>query len=385
MKLLMIVGSGDSVFVYNITKWLKSQMNITIDIFELEPTNKQTFYNYQYYNSIHSTKKPTIKNKIVQKVFNLFSPYIKSFQLKKYLKDKQYDVIHAHWITNSLVISHFLKKHCSKLFITFWGGEISHQKIFNSNYIYRLYLNKFCNHIDTIVNSQQATLDITSNLRNYKGKYHYATLGSSTIEYIIELMNKESKATAKIKLGMPIDKIVVMIGYSGKTLHQHIPIIKELQKKSRLKNKIHLFAPMTRDCNPIYTQKVEHELIKSGFSYTILKNKYLTDEEVARIRLATDIIFQFSIFDGFSRSIIECICAKALLLYGDWLNYKKRLDEFGFEAISCSSIENGVTQLEEIAYQISSYNKTTEKNAKNGGKKLLWSECINDWVNLYQS
>lgn len=50
MKLLMVVGSADSIFVYHLAKWLKQSMDITIDIYELERTDKR-IYNNQYYDS----------------------------------------------------------------------------------------------------------------------------------------------------------------------------------------------------------------------------------------------------------------------------------------------------------------------------------------------
>ncbi len=383
MKLLMIVGSADSIFIYNIAKWLKKSLEINIDIYELEPSPKKVYDN-SYYDLRVAYKPPISISKVQRIINNRFRPYFRNHQLNLFLKDKHYDIIHAHWLTSSLVVSRNLKKHCNKLCLTFWGGELTHQKIFGSHTLYMYYLKSLVNQADYVVNSSQLKTKL-NNISIYPKAFYPATLGSSSVDYLIELMTKETKETVKKKLGMPLNKTVIMIGYSGKPLHQHLSIIKALNTSDYLKNKIHIFAPMTRDGNSPYIDKVNLALMESGFSYTLLRDKYLSDEEVALNRFATDIVFQFSTFDGFSRSVIEGICAKALLIYGDWLNYTNKLDEFGFQALSASSIDEGVKLLETIVPYMHNYDEMLENNSQNGKMKLLWSECIKDWVNLYKN
>ena len=379
MRLLMIVGSADSIFIYNMAKWLKETMDITIDVYELEPIEKK-IYDNRFYDSRNTGKYPSPNDKILYATSEKVRPFIRSFQLKSFLKGKYYDIIHIHWITSPVVLSVFLKKHCRSLCVTFWGGELTNMRIFRSHVLYRFCLKSFMREVDYVVNSGL----FKSELAKFPVKrFCCATLGSSSIEFLMKLMKTETKETAKIKLGMPKDKTIVMIGYSGKALHQHLLVIDSLSKNGMLKNKIHLFVPMTRDANPLYTAKVEKALVDSGFTYTLLKDRYLSDEEVALTRLATDVIFQFSTFDGFSRSIIESMCAKGLLLYADWLNYSERLKEFEFYAIPASSINEGVERLESVIANMNNYYDLLEQNSENGKMKLLWSECIKDWINLY--
>lgn len=382
MKLLMIVGSADSIFIYHLAKWLKQSMDINIDIYELERTDKRVYDNKYYDSRNYPFELPILKT-IIRKA--QLAPLWRSRELKRYLKGTHYDVIHCHWLTNSLVITKNLKKYCDNLCVTFWGGELSHQMLFKSHSLYMIYLNKFIEQVDYIVNSDAFNEKVHDTFPNYKGQLRHGQLGSSPVQFLVELMQEETKDEAKKKMELPIDKKIVMIGYSGKSLHQHLPIIKELEKDEDLKNKIHLFAPMTRDTQADYVKKVEDALKNSDYTYTLLKDRYLTDEEVARIRMVTDIVFQFSLFDDFSRSIIECICAKAFLLYGDWLNYTVSLNEFGFKAESNSTIADGVLHLKQVVDNFSIYEPIIEENANHGKKRLLWSECIKDWVKLYQS
>lgn len=176
-----------------------------------------------------------------------------------------------------------------------------------------------------------------------------------------------------------------MIGYSGKSIHQHIPIIKTFSSVGMKKEFIHFLVPMTRGASSKYVQSVENMLQQSGYTYTLIKNCYLTDMDVARLRNATDITLQLSLFDGFSRSIIECLCARSILIYGNWLNYSDRLKEEGFSGITVQSIEEGVEKVYDIVDDLENYQKMGGENSQNGKNKNLWSECIMDWVTIYKA
>ena len=51
MKLLLIVGCANDIFVYNYAKWLKKSMNVSIDIFEFFPSSQQSF-GTEYYDNV---------------------------------------------------------------------------------------------------------------------------------------------------------------------------------------------------------------------------------------------------------------------------------------------------------------------------------------------
>ena len=140
---------------------------------------------------------------------------------------------------------------------------------------------------------------------------------------------------------------------------------------------------MTRGADDKYTAQVNKLLEKSGYSYTLISGRFLTDREIAQIRNATDITLQLSSFDGFSRSIIECLCAKSIMIYGGWLGYEKHLQASGFQAISVNSIAEGIDLISSIINHLGDYKDMVEANYKQGENQYLWAECIKDWVNAY--
>ena len=53
--------------------------------------------------------------------------------------------------------------------------------------------------------------------------------GMASLDTIVNLNNSQKKEESKRYWGMPPDKISLLIGYSGKRLHNHLDIIKALK------------------------------------------------------------------------------------------------------------------------------------------------------------
>lgn len=380
MKLLLIVGAANDIFIYNYAKWLKKSIDVSIDVFEFYPSKKQG-YSYEYYDKVVSAKKCKIP--IVKRYVD---SYIKGKSLKDYIKGEQYDIIHCHWIPSPLVLVRGLKKHCCKLAVTFWGREYDNMKLIGSNWLYRKHFNLFFKDVDAVINSPASVkLKKKQKITNFKGEFLEAVLGSAPLEALYKLMEEESRDCSKSILGMPVNKLTVLIGYSGKAIHQHLQILDELTKHDELKKKLHLIATMTRGSNEEYLEKVRLSLEKSGYSFTLLSGRFLSDKELAQVRNSTDITLQLSTSDGLSRSIIECLCAKSIMIYGDWLGYEKRLVLEGFKGICVKDIRDGIYKISEVINNLTIYDQMLADNYLNGKEKYIWSECIKDWVNAYKN
>lgn len=382
MNILFIVGTAKDIFIYNIAKWLKKNINVNIDIIEFQDSNESTQeFDFQYYNTITTLNRNSIihKNKFLN---TLFSDWDCNKQLHNILKGKHYDIIQIHYFLRFLVNFNDIGKYCDRSYVMFWGGEIKTYKILFSNTLFKRKLGNFLGKVTGITNSEGFKEKFSQLYPAYKNKYYPQRLGSSPLEELYNLISTESKESSKEHLCIPTNKKTLMIGYSGKKIHNHLTIIEELKAHPEYIQDIHILAPMTRGADPIYLGKVEEMLIHSGYTFTILKDHFLSDKEVARLRNATDIVFQFSDFDGFSRSLIECLCAEGVLIYGEWLNYTPRLLDDGFIAFKTSGIAEGCDLIKNILKDYPKYQKITKENGDKG-KKYIWSECIKGWVNLY--
>lgn len=383
MKILLIVSNANDIFITNMTKWLKASMpDSTIDIFSFY-FNKTQGEN-TYYDNVYYVKGDVWHQKINGIFAGLVFPFYASRELKRFLKNKHYDIIQCHRIVPALALTRGLKKYCNKLCATFWGGELDNiERIFKSKKQYNRKLDKFISELDYVINSKATLKRIIERYPTLANKQFEAYLGSAPLEEVYNLMKNEDKAESKKKLNIDTYKITVLIGYSGKQLHQHLPIIEELSKRNELKNNLHILVPMTRGANREYCDEVDAALAQSGYTYTLLRDRFLNDEEIARLRNATDITLQLSTFDAFSRSILECMCAKSVLIYGNWLDYVEHLENGKLIGHPIPSIEAGIDLMKNVADNIEAYKEEVEQNYINGKAKNLWSDCIKDWVNAY--
>ena len=382
MKILLIVGNANDIFITNMTKWLKASMfDVKIDVFSFFLNNNQcknTYCDDSGYADVN------VWHQKIPGLRTIVSPYYSSKELKRFLKGKYYDVIQCHWIVPPLVLTKDLKKYCNKLFVTFWGGELEDQRILYSKKIYQRHLQCFLSEVDYIINSKSFKTKLRALFPKHVDKHIEGYLGSSPLEELYKIMECESKGESKVKMSIDVNKLVVLIGYSGKALHQHLLIIEELSKRDDLKGKVHLLAPMTRGAAKNYVDNVYWALEQSGYTYTLLRDRFLSDEEVARVRNATDVTLQLSSFDAFSRSIVECLCAKSVLIYGSWLAYDEHLKNEGLVGYKVTDIKDGIDKLGDVVCDIRRYDKENLQNSINGKARNLWSECIKDWVNAYK-
>jgi hypothetical protein len=382
MKLLMIVGFANDIFIYNMAKWLKANMDITIDIIEYNDSTRGTQnFGYEYYDNV-ITMPQNFFLQHIPIVRNYTIDWDKCRQLKNILGDKHYDIIQCHYVLGLYANASYLKDHCNKMYFTFWGGD-RNSKYLGSKKIFKYKFRKIL--LDSsigIIGGSILTIDKWS----YKGKepvVFRGSFGSVPLEKLYQLSESESKKVSKEYWGMPADKYCVQLGYSGKEIHQYLEIISKLKKYDSYKSKLHLVAPMTRDRNKKYVDKVERALCESGYTYTLIRDRFLSDSEVARLRNSIDIVLQLASRDGYSRSIIEGLCAGSLVVYGSWLEYDRKFAIDGYEGVSVSSIEDACQQLQSIIADFHKYDEITMKNRQIGRTRHLWSERIKDWVAVY--
>lgn len=381
MKSLFIVSSANDVFIYNLCKNLKSRLDITIDIIEYRPKVKNNAnYAYDYYNSVRSIKVDSYLCKIPV-LGRAFKDYVYAKQLKRIIGDEKYDFIQCHYFLKFLVFASSIRNNCDYLFVTFWGGEIRGHRILLSNYLFLSLLRRFLRRTTAIINSQEGRSRKEKLFKGLNLTYLNAQFGSSSVDYMKSFNKNESKKIWEFSQ----EKVTIMIGYSGKMIHNHLKILEAIIKlDDSIKKKIHLIAPMTRGADNDYMRLVEVALQESGCTYTFIHDIYLEDKDIATLRLATDVTLQLSDSDGFSRSIIECLCAGSLVIYGRWLRlYESTLNNYGFYAQSADSIEEGVKMVCDFINDRETIKGHLDHNRKKA-EQFGWDVTINDWVSIYQ-
>lgn len=386
MVKILLVGDARSIFFVKYVEAIKRKMDVEISVYCPFPQNdwyKKFPYDYAHFDNFLNTKFYKIR------FFGyFFSPFIQYVRFLKFLliNKKKYDIIHIHWALPAWVVApQLFKCFCNKMGVTLWGGELEHLRLLMSR---KLYLHRLGNLLKVSDFYIDVPFDIDDRVVKefpfIKGKSYGGIFGSS----IIEILTKSNLNPQDCKqyYSIPLEKISVLLGYSGKVIHNHIKIIHNIvncPSFSKYKDKIHFIASMTRGASPNYIKEVETNLEMSGVSYTVVKNCYQSDLEVAKLRLATDIFLQLTDFDGFSASVKEGLCAGSLLICGEWLNYRS-LKREGFFFIDIPKIEQIGNSLFHCINQFPYYNTMKNQNYSLCDKKYSWDSCIEDWIKCYK-
>ena len=129
-----------------------------------------------------------------------------------------------------------------------------------------------------------------------------------------------------------------------------------------------------------FQKEVEQKAAASGAPYKMVTH-FLSDEETSQIRIATDIVLNAQLTDGFSASIQEHIFAGNVVVVGDWLQYKsldnsdvfyKKSPEQGFAATLSDVIEN---------YE--HYQQLANGNADKIYNLSSWKSRLPYWIQIY--
>lgn len=306
-------------------------------------------------------------------LFPFIGKWIKRFyNFKIWNRYAPYDFIHVQYVTFERLMKNLIIKKCvqTKLFASFWGSDLLRvsdrtlllEKIFLRNYNY------------ITADSYSMVERYNKFFGNTKNKLDIVYYGVSLIPYIDRWLSEKKQCIND--LSIPKDKIVISIGYNGRPQQQHDKVINVL---NILKNKQDYFLLIQSSYgneDVVYKQKLKTILDNSGFQYKIISN-YLTMDELAKLRVITDIFINAQTTDAFCNSIKEYMYSKTQIINASWLHYPEidtlqlKINEFcNFDQIP-SLLEKQVNE-EEL-----------EWNREIIGKNSSWETCRQRWAKIY--
>lgn len=371
-KKILLVGDGNHQFITNYSKWInkyKSGQNYEIDIFSL---TKISPFNYKYYSKTYE-----IKDTLFAKIKGI-GKYYRLLQFKKLLANlPSYDYVHFHFFgKESHYISDFFSKKANcKIIISIWGSDMYRNK--SDSFILA------CKNAYLITFANQESIEFFESKYTWtKGNLRLCRFGLEPLEYLKKLV--QSKDDCKIDLGLNSKKIAVTIGYNMAPEQQHIEILNQFTKENTfiLKDKIELILPITYGGSKKYKQQLLSKLKELPFEYKIFDN-YLSDNDVAKIRKASDVMLQLQTTDQFSGSMQEHLYANNIVITGSWLPYQTLKDN------NCWFLEvQNINELKLLIPNIiSNYNCFLGKTTHNSiaiNTLSSWNNNINSWINLYK-
>jgi len=376
---ILFLGNPSSVFVKELMVRLKkkrSDFDLTLIPLTTKQGLEEEYYKRKNINVVYVSRSfPEVFYKIPKIRGALFL-----FDIRIFLRKNKFDICNLHFASWFMgLVANSLRKCCSKLVISVWGSDFYRT---NDRWKQMIQSQLFKNASVVTTTNPETMMQINCrfNIRP-KVRKEIIRFGLAPLEEMSVIKGK-TKTFYKKKLNIPSDHILITCGYHGGEIHQHLKIIESFYfVKNQMPRKIFLYFPMTYGLTHSYGTKVKRELENLGFPYWIQKS-FMSDEEVARLRFATDIFINVPVSDQLSGSMQEHLFAGSIVITGEWLPYKPLYDQ-GIKALRVATVRDvGLKSLDAI--------RTLEKKEPLPDFSQIiwdyssWEANISKWVEFYE-
>lgn len=308
----------------------------------------------------------------------LVRKYFKLYQYKKLISAlPNYDYVHFHFIgrESQYILKQISKNTNSKIITSIWGSDMFRNK--SNSFI------STCEISDILTFTSKDSIDFFKSKYNWtKENINLCPFGLAPLEHLKKL--NKTKTECKVDLNLNPEKIVITVGYNMAPEQQHLEILDQFLDKKllKLKDKVQIVLPITYGGSINYKKNLLRKLNKLPFEYKVF-DSYLSDNDVAEIRKASDIMLQFQITDQLSGSMLEYIYANNVVITGGWLPYDN-LKENKYWFYDVEMIKDIKSLIPHIIANYESINDQTRNNQKLVGTDYSWNNTIKNWLTLYE-
>ena len=291
---------------------------------------------------------------------------------------KNYSIIDIHFFSSiyDQLISAF-KNDKKMVKVTLWGSDFYRSDLNRREDQRKVYKN-----VDIIqLATKQMLLDFLNIYPENGSKMRLAHFGNNSFELIEKFQQKIDFEGFKKELKIPNDKIVIVCGLNGSEGHQHELIFDSIYNlEEGIKKQIYLIVPMTYGGNQAYITKLKKKLATLKLSNQIIE-KSLSNENLCKLRIVSDIMISIQISDAFSASVQEHIFAGGIVIVGDWLPYEIFKD-YDIRYVK-TEIENLTNNLNKTILNFTALKEECKKNKEKITALSAWKSSIKDWVSNY--
>lgn len=304
--------------------------------------------------------------------------YARYLQLKVIVNAGPFDLINMQFIYYpdlfDVIILKYLMR--TKLILSYWGSDLLRVK--ESELISK---GRYVRHTDFI------TFDSADLETEFKRVYKWASkmpskvvlLGLPVLNIINENLENRSVDDIRRKWGISRNKTVIAIGYNGIPEQQHKKVLNAISKlDGRYKEKIVLILQMSYGGSRGYRKSVIEAVRRTGFEYVDIQS-FLSNDEVAELRIITDIFINAQITDAFSGSVCEYLFAGAILINAKWLCYKE-FKKYNFQYLEFENFDEVHLLIEQAMEQ----RMDVSKNRELVWKLRSWEHCAAKWQKVYK-
>ena len=375
---ILIIGGGIKIFRREFAENMKKYFNIEFDILCMGNTN---YYSTDDNNRIFGNIYYLENNKtIIKQIPKLRVLYNRMLIKKTIEKIDNYNICHIHSLSPfyGLIINE-IKRKCKHIVTSYYGSDFYRTTLLEKK-LQKNVLKKS----DVITFTNEKMMDSFNNFyfNNFKEKTKVVRFGLKPLEYI-NLFKKKSKKLMREEFNIPSDAFVITCGYKASKMLQIEKILLQMNLvKKLLQRNFFLIFPMTYGVKEV-TKNIENILKQLNFRYLIVKN-FLSNEDVAKLKLISDVFIHVPISDQLSGAMQEYIYADNVILTGDWLPYDI-FDENGISLIKVSSLKEIGEKMVEIIRNYSEYKDKNLNSKEKIWELSSWNSNANKWYELYKN
>lgn len=375
MKILL-VGNVNSPFILEYASKLKEKYpEIKLEAFSTINYDESKHFTDSFDKIINpfSVNKWLFNLKIIGTILRVIAF---KFFLKK---THSYDIIHLHFISYLAFYNiNLLNKKSKKLISTIYGSDF--YKI--SPYYSKKLLNVLKKSTIISCTNNQTKNEIKNRFVGLDNEIKVVRFGLTPLDFIDKYRTSYNSFNF---LNVTDQSFIISCGYNSSKNLNHSIIIESLNKikKSLPHNYLLVFQFSYGSSSLDYQKNLENKLKSYGLRYQFI-NRYLSNEEIAFLRLRTNLSIQLPNTDQFSGSIQEYVYSKSIVITGEWLPYNL-LDKHKVGLQKIKSFEELPSKIEFCIANYDDLRVNITKNYKEIKKLSSWKENIPKWHELYCS
>ena len=384
-KKILIVSGGTSKHIRRFLHNLSAVCGETIsfDLYAYAKFDNEDICDLEA-KKVYTTKAGSLIRKLIRlpKIGIVFSIMAQCHTLSSILKKNHYNLVNIHQLPfYSYCFVRIAHQNNIQVMLTPWGSDVLR--------VSKIYIPSLRKAFDIAqLVSGDLTVGFTQKVMKIfsiqKEKIVNLGYGSDVISSILALKGKFTREQLENKLGIPKAEYYITIGYNANRSQRHLTILRAIvNNKDILPPNYGLIIPLTYGTDKDLIIKKVRKICEEENLNAVLLTHYLTTEQVACLRLITDLFIHIQPTDAYNASLQESLLAGAQCINGKWLEYPT-LETHGIPYHICENLETLSMLIGEIVQ-----NKVTPKTLHPETETLIieqaWDKKIKKWVEFYQN
>lgn len=240
--------------------------------------------------------------------------------LKHLILSEKYSIINIHqpaaWL---LPFVQFAKKKGITIIVSPWGSEVLRCPVSSQNRIAGIF--QFADYITCYI--KRFKEDLIQLYHIEPTKFVSVGFGSEVFDLIPIMKGKETKEEMAEILKVPAGDYYIACGYTAQRAQRHLQMVEAIgENKDLLPNNTILLFQFTYGNNKdkSYYDEISALCDSYGLKYHFVTD-YLSNEDMARFRLLTDLFIHIQPTDAGNASLQEFLLAGTQCINGKWLSY----------------------------------------------------------------